>query len=221
MEVIPVIDILHGKAVHAVGGQRSRYAPLRSVFSPGSSPLDIAMNMPFERVYIADLDAITGGEPNLRAIREISREKEVLLDAGIRVGRELEKYRYVDITPVLGTETLESLSTLRKAGGIFGEFFASIDIKAGRVLSPFLPPSPGRCFEVLHGEGCKNIIFLELSEVGSLSSPSFSYLKDSCDRAKVYVGGGVKPEDIEKLERRGVCGVLMGTALHSGMLGVG
>ena len=40
--VIPVLDVKDGLAVHAVGGQRSHYRPVRSLLHPSADPLDLA-----------------------------------------------------------------------------------------------------------------------------------------------------------------------------------
>jgi len=218
MEVIPVLDILRGKAVHAFRGQRKEYRPLESIY--GTTPQEISRNLPFRRIYVADLDAITRGASNLELIRKIAREKELLLDPGIVTAGDVEKYRELEHTPVVGTETLGSLATLGEVLELFPDLFASIDIKDGEVVSPFLPSPPEQCFETLHKEGVKNIIFLELSTVGTLSSPPFDYVDNIEHGGKVnlFLGGGIEPGDFEDLERRGAKGVLLGTALHKGLV---
>ncbi|HKM59743.1 MAG TPA: HisA/HisF-related TIM barrel protein, partial [Candidatus Bathyarchaeia archaeon] len=64
MKVIPVIDILNGIVVHAVRGKRREYQPLQSSICNSIEPLEIAKTfktLGFSELYIADLDAITGG----------------------------------------------------------------------------------------------------------------------------------------------------------------
>ncbi len=217
MEIIPVIDILKGIAVHAVKGERENYKPLKSIYSTTPDPLEIARNLPYDRIYIADLDAIMEGKPNIELIKKISQEKKVILDPGIRTVEDLKLYKDISISPVLGTETLESIETLRKALETFEEVFLSIDIKENRVISPFLNLSPLECFELFYEEGVENFIFLEISKVGTLSSPAYEYLDKIEGKAGVFVGGGVRKEDIERLKKKRVSGVLVGTALHRGL----
>ena len=67
MDVIPVIDIKNGQVVHAQGGRRDSYRPIRTPLSPTSAPADVAAGLlrlaPFRNLYIADLDAIEGRRP--------------------------------------------------------------------------------------------------------------------------------------------------------------
>ena len=67
MRIIPVLDVMHGAVVRGVGGRRDEYRPLVSRLVPSSRPLDvadaIASHFDCREFYVADLDAILGGEP--------------------------------------------------------------------------------------------------------------------------------------------------------------
>ena len=67
--VIPVIDILNSKAVHAKKGKRELYKPLNSKIIPTSEPFRIIKTLnnsyEFDEFYIADLDSIMNRNPNL------------------------------------------------------------------------------------------------------------------------------------------------------------
>ncbi|MBM3641974.1 MAG: nickel transporter, partial [Alphaproteobacteria bacterium] len=62
MQIIPVIDIRSGVVVRARAGDRDSYAPIMSALAPTSAPVDVVAGFlalhSFERIYIADLDAI-------------------------------------------------------------------------------------------------------------------------------------------------------------------
>ena len=64
MDVIPVIDVRHGVAVHARQGQRDQYKPLETPLARGSDPVAVARGFlslfPFRTIYVADLDGIEG-----------------------------------------------------------------------------------------------------------------------------------------------------------------
>lgn len=88
MKVIPVIDVLGGKVVHAVRGRRKEYQPLRSRLCSSTSPLDVAAafrKLGFSTLYVADLDAILGGKANLPVLRDIADKNglELMVDAGV------------------------------------------------------------------------------------------------------------------------------------------
>ena len=55
---IPVIDLKQHQAVNGKSGMRDTYQPLRSVFAPSSSPVEIAQGLKLngaDEMYIADL----------------------------------------------------------------------------------------------------------------------------------------------------------------------
>src|SRR4051812_4963977 len=75
IRVVPVLDLLAGRVVHAIGGDRAHYRPLRTGLHPGSDPIGIARGyrdaLHLREVYLADLDAIAGGAPDLALYRSI------------------------------------------------------------------------------------------------------------------------------------------------------
>ena len=75
MELIPVIDLLGGKAVKAEHGDRARYRPLSSQLSPSPEPEAVLAAFlklhPFRTVYIADLDAIERHGSNATVLRRL------------------------------------------------------------------------------------------------------------------------------------------------------
>ena len=68
MEIIPVIDVRHGAAVRARGGDRARYRPLETPLAPSADPVAVARGLlslyPFRTLYVADLDGIEGRGAN-------------------------------------------------------------------------------------------------------------------------------------------------------------
>ncbi len=216
LRVIPVLDIMGGRAVHAVRGERERYGELASIY--GSSPLEIARNLPWEELYVADLDGIMHGKPQLALLERLCSEKRVLLDMGARRAEELEVFSSLRCTPVIGTETAE-LTLVQRAVRLRDAFF-SLDVKQGRVVSSFLPEEPQEALEVLESLGAENVIYLRLDRVGTLSGgweEALGRLEWST-RTRVYCGGGVVAEELEVIESLGAAGVLVGTEVHSGRL---
>src|SRR5262245_30124653 len=88
MRVIPVIDLMNGQVVRGVAGRRSEYRPIESLIAADARPETVARTFVerfgFETIYVADLDAIQGGAPNVEAweaIKEVGLN--LWLDAGI------------------------------------------------------------------------------------------------------------------------------------------
>ncbi len=80
MRVIPVLDLMAGRAVHASGGERRAYGALQSVLVPparASDPGALAdafrHTLGCDECYVADLDAIAGGAPQRALLATLAR----------------------------------------------------------------------------------------------------------------------------------------------------
>ena len=87
--VIPVIDLLRGQAVRAIRGNRATYQPIVSALCSGSEPLAVARALcgrcQSSVLYVADLDALQGGEIQVAALRALLTDMpalELWVDAG-------------------------------------------------------------------------------------------------------------------------------------------
>jgi len=88
MNIIPVLDILNGTAVHAIRGERNKYQPLKSILSSSSESLELAKafdSFGFNELYMADLDAIIKNKENFSVYSEVVSETNLslMIDAGI------------------------------------------------------------------------------------------------------------------------------------------
>jgi phosphoribosylformimino-5-aminoimidazole carboxamide ribotide isomerase len=74
-QIIPVLDVKGGRAVHAKGGHRDHYQPVRSILHPGSDVIALGRAvrsvLGLETVYLADLDAIAGAPPALEIYQQL------------------------------------------------------------------------------------------------------------------------------------------------------
>lgn len=86
--IIGVLDLLDGAVVHAVAGQRATYLPIASRICDSSQADQVAQalaaSFDIREFYIADLNAIAGGEGNWRSIQAVAAQSDRLwLDLGI------------------------------------------------------------------------------------------------------------------------------------------
>jgi phosphoribosylformimino-5-aminoimidazole carboxamide ribotide isomerase len=78
MQIIPVLDLAGGVAVHAQAGDRTRYSPVKSELAPDQVGDPLALLRAFHAMleihecYVADLDAIQGGAIQRSLIRELA-----------------------------------------------------------------------------------------------------------------------------------------------------
>lgn len=222
--IIPVMDLKNGEAVSGKSGMRNTYKPLKTVFSASSDPLRIAdalNNAGYEKIYLADLDAIEGTGSNMELASNVNRIIPVMLDAGIKDSHEVENVlKYVD-NAVVATETIESILELNNIFSSFDKnsLTLSVDVKDGQVLGNNIKTDFKTILKTVFGIEPKEIIILDISGVGTERGFDQELLKLFRDvDADIIVGGGVTPEDISKLGELGVEKFLVGTALHSGII---
>jgi phosphoribosylformimino-5-aminoimidazole carboxamide ribotide isomerase len=233
MRVVGVIDLKGGVAVHAVRGERERYRPVSSVIAgDGGDPLSLARafraELGLDELYVAALDAITGQGDNRPTVAALAREARVMVDAGVsepepaRALLDLGAHRVI-----IGTETLpgpDALDALLAVGSVV----LSVDLRDGRLLSPD-PQLAGlpalEAVERLHREALRELIVLDLARVGSgagLDVALIATLHATFPDIELLAGGGVRhAEDLHALAAAGAAGALVGTALHTGVIGAG
>ncbi len=216
MEIIPVLDIMGGRAVAGKSGKRDEYTELETVFASSSDPVEIAKNLPFKRLYVADLNGIMNGTPDIKTLEKLARIKRLMVDIGIKESEDIRKIQNIDVDIIIGTETLKDVDTVKKVKNPI----VSIDIKDGKVMSRFLPKNPIEAFKALEKEGVARFIILNVSAVGTMkgADSGLDKILKIKENSKIIVGGGLGKEDLEKLKIKGVSGALVGTALHRGFL---
>ena len=232
MKVIPVIDILNGDVVHAVRGQRKEYKPLQSILTNVISPLEVAKafkNLGFTELYIADLDAIISGSTDFSMYKQISIQTglKLMVDAGITsIDRAQNLFNSGVSKVVVGTETLQRKGFIKYAVKRFGSqrVILSLDLKGEKVMVKLGfdgCATPMCLLREFKSMGLKQVIVLDLTKVGSGAGVNMDFLKrviaEIC--VDVYVGGGIRDiNDLVELQKIGVFGALVASALHNGKI---
>lgn len=234
-QLIPVLDLRGGLAVHARGGDRRDYAPVQGSLGDGGSPIDLAVRMAAvtgtAEVYLADLDAITGTGHNADVIAAIAdRGLRPLVDLGLREGDEplpVDPGRLSAL--IAATETLRGERALTRLVERFGgeRVAFSLDLRGGRAILPegtsWPVASPEELADRAVAAGTSRLILLDLSRVGSGRGPSRLDLVDRLKRTspflQILIGGGVSGlDDLRTLRDAGADGALIATALHLGRI---
>ena len=238
MRIIPVIDLLSGRAVHAKGGDRAHYAPLRSILHEGSDPEGIALayrdRIGAREVYIADLDAIAGRSADFATISAIcGLGLCVWLDGGTRRADDAESLFDAGSEVVIaGSETLSGPEALAEMIARFGadRVAFSLDLRGGRPLAStsegWGTDDPRQMAEKAIEVGAGRVIVLDLARVGTGGGVGtealVARLSSDHPTVELVVGGGISVEaDLEHLRRSGARAALVGSALHDGRIGPG
>lgn len=239
MHILPVIDLLDGRAVHAVAGERARYRPVHSRLAPDAYPSAVAAALlelaPFPALYVADLDAITqeGSRRNITVLQRLGAVlgrrgvRELWLDAGRAAWTgELATVfaaQGVTLRPVIGSESLAEDAPPADLAGAGAGKVLSLDHRAGGFLGPPALAHTAQCWP-------RRVLVMELAGVGMRGGPPLELLAALRARAlaagrgdiALYAGGGVRDAgDLARLEAAGAAGALVATALHDGRLDAG
>jgi phosphoribosylformimino-5-aminoimidazole carboxamide ribotide isomerase len=227
LHLIPVIDVLRGKVVHAREGRRAEYAPIKSNLVEGSDPHTIVAALlqlhPFQTVYFADLDAIEGQDSNheiLARLRKHFPAVEFWVDSGIADEVRLERSVCEGIgQTVIGSESLERAEFMLVARDVCQDkgLILSLDFKG----ETFIGPKPLLDYPERYWP--QYVLAMNLERVGSSKGPDLALIVKLAQRVpecRVYAAGGVRSvEDLDRVAAAGAFGALIASALHDGRLG--
>jgi phosphoribosylformimino-5-aminoimidazole carboxamide ribotide isomerase len=236
--VIPVIDLKGGMAVHAIGGRRDQYRPLRSVWQGSPSPIELAAalrsGLGIDCLYLADLDAIEGRRQNREVYQRLTAEGiQLWLDAGVGNLQALEWLRGFpphDLRVVVGLESVEGPAALGELIERVGpdRVIFSLDMDEGRPrIAPGAEWSIDEPLEIATRAinlGIVSLILLDLARVGTDRGVGTVRLLEQIlaryPAIAVGVGGGIKGiDDIHALRQSRASCVLVGSSIHDGRIG--
>ena len=231
MQIVPVLDLKGGVVVHARRGQRADYAPLRSPLVEGSDPVDVARALcaacRTRNLYVADLDAIAGTQPDEATLHALSAIAEPWVDAGATdVERAAVLTRAGVARNVIGTESIRpGFLSARERDLPQPPLVLSVDLREGNLISPdpeLAGREPTAAAPLAIALGVRELLVIDLARVGSGSGPpldAVARLAEALPRVAIFAGGGVRDdEDLRALESAGAAGALVATALHEGRL---
>ncbi len=239
MRVIGVLDLKAGQVVHAVAGTRCKYGPVNSVLCDDSRPATVAsalvQRLQLREAYVADLDAIAGGEPDWQAYGQVAKAGlRLWLDAGQADLDRLEpliQYATKAAGPieiVAGSETVHSRAELAAMACRLApaRLVFSLDLKSGRPITrcdAWRHASPETILREALDLGLERFIVLDLAHVGTVAGVATEavcrQLRAWAPEAEIVSGGGVRNvADIRALQAAGCDAVLVASALHNGAL---
>lgn len=237
MRILPVVDLLAGRVVRAVRGDRSHYQPLAASTISEPTPTCVARFLAVERgfreCYVADLDAIQGRAANESAWRELaSHGLSLCLDAGLSTAGEGVALmgRLDGFAPesrvIAGLETMRAPAELRQLVERIGpeRVVFSLDLRAGKPLTSNVMWGQRDAKAIATtaiGAGCTTLILLDLASVGSgeglATLPLLAELRRSHPGVALWVGGGIRDgADIALAAEAGATGCLIGSAIYDG-----
>ncbi len=233
MELIPVIDLMHGLVVRGIGGRRDEYQPIVSSIVDSARPLDVARairdRFGLEHFYIADLDGLTGEIPNWDAFGWLIADGFQLdIDMGIRdIEQARRLLRRGGVRLILSLESFPDPNDLSRWVSQLGseKLLFSLDLKAG---SPMVSGDawlrdPLKIVAQVVTAGITNLIVLDLAHVGLNSGVgTLDLCRDIMaqhPQLSLITGGGIRSgKDLKSLQNEPLAGLLIASALHDGRI---
>ncbi len=220
MQIIPVIDLKNGIAVHAKQGNRDHYAALATTLCQNTEILALisAFQQLFaiDTIYIADLDAITNQGENTALITlclQTYPEIKFWIDCGYPLP-DNDLFFLPNYVPVLGSESFNDANVfeIRK---FTQNFILSLDYSLhGKMGSTTLFNDTSFWPE--------HIIVMTLPNVGREIGPDFTtlyaYRNDYPGYNFIAAGGIRNKQDLILLSEIGIHYALIATALHNGSI---
>lgn len=231
--MLPVIDVMKGQVVHARGGVRSQYQPLKSQWCQNAhDPFKLmdAIHQQFglKEYYLADLDALEGRNPQQDLItRAIQNGYHLWLDAAIQSTSEVKQSLSVGVERVIvASESMLSFSHLESIchGNHRDRLVFSLDLIEGKLRSKpgvFPGMEPLAVVDKVAAVGCLHFIVLDTTAVGVSKGPTTlplcRLIRERYPHCTLISGGGVRnKKDITEMVQAGADRVLVSTWLHQG-----
>jgi phosphoribosylformimino-5-aminoimidazole carboxamide ribotide isomerase len=236
MQLIGVVDLIGGLAVHARGGRREAYVPVEAVAGEAIAAGDAGAlahayvnRLGLADLYVADLDAIVRGAAPNEVIGGLAALGATLwLDAGVASADGAREANLAGADRVVvGLETLPSFRRLEEicaaVGG--GNVAFSLDLHDGLPTAGAMAVghvAPDKLAARAAATGAATVIVLDLARVGSgrgVDLTLMARIRGAVPDAVLIAGGGVRDAaDIARLADVGCDGALVATALLDGRL---
>lgn len=223
MLIMPAVDVKNGKCVQLVQGK------------PGSemvqieNPEKVALqweDMGADALHIIDLDGTINKEANFPALKKIVDEVSVpvQIGGGIRSTDYAKELLDLDIERVIiGTMGIMHPETLTLLADEYGSdrIMVSLDSKDNKVVikgwQENIDKTPEELSNTMKEHGAGSILFTNVDVEGLLGGfnlEPLTNLKKSVDIPIVYSGGISSIEDVKELNKTGVEGIVIGSALY-------
>ena len=226
MEIIPAIDLKDGRCVRLFQGDFNQ----ETVFS--DDPLAMAQSWQdqgSQRLHVVDLDGAIRGKPvHLEIISSIVKTLDipVQVGGGIRDLSSAEAWIEIGVARVvIGTAAVRDPDMVQEVCRKLGseKIVVSVDAKDGLVALQGWQESSSVTVLDLASQmaklGVVRLLYTDIARDGALTGPDLvtnARLTSETDLAIQASGGVSSLEDLRRLLRTGVEGVIIGRALYTG-----
>ncbi|HIU09909.1 MAG TPA: 1-(5-phosphoribosyl)-5-[(5-phosphoribosylamino)methylideneamino]imidazole-4-carboxamide isomerase [Candidatus Avidehalobacter gallistercoris] len=227
MEIFPAIDLSGGKVVRLTRGDYNQMTVYNS--DPVAVAQDFAASGA-QFLHVVDLDgAKDGTTANFAAIRAVTQAAGMFVEVGGGIRDEERIKQYLDLgvgRVILGTAAVKNFPFTQNMAFKYGDKIAvGVDARYGKVaISGWLESTELDCEDFcrkLAAAGVKTVIVTDIARDGALGGANLALYHRLASIAglNVVASGGVSyPDEITKLAKIGISGVIIGKALYAGKL---
>ena len=225
IEIIPAIDLIDGKCVRLSQGDYNQ----KTIYN--ENPLEVAKmfeDAGIKRLHLVDLDGAKAKHiVNHKVLETIATKTKLVIDfgGGLKSDEDLEIAFNSGAQMITGgsiavREKDVFLNWLEKFGS--EKIILGADAKDGNIaVGGWLEATELPVIEFIsefYKKGISKVISTDISRDGMLTGPSFELYQEILDllpKVEIIASGGIsKMEDILKLDKMGVPGVIVGKAIY-------
>lgn len=229
IEIIPAIDLIDGKCVRLSQGDFSRKTIYRE------NPLETAKEFEaagLKRLHIVDLDGAKNGRVmNLKVLETLARYTKLKIDfgGGIKSDEDIEGVfdagaEIASIGSVAVKDAEKFFGWLEKYGG--EKILLGADVRDKRLaINGWQTATEIEILDFLEDyakRGITQAFVTDISKDGLLQGSANELYKEilsAVPKLRLIASGGVsKIEDVDKLEKIGCSGVIIGKAIYEGRI---
>lgn len=229
IEIIPAIDILHGKCVRLTQGDYSS----QKIYN--ENPLEVARQFEdsgLNRLHLVDLDGAKQGRiKNWNVLETIAGKTKLIIDFGGGIGAA-EDLRIVFDSgaafAAVGSIAVKNEKLFREWMSAFSpeKFILGADVRDEKIaISGWTVDTEIQILDFIDkfkNAGIQQIFCTDIKMDGALNGPSLELYKKILERfpdLNFIASGGVRSmDDVFALEEIGCRGVIIGKAIYEGMI---
>ena len=229
IEVIPAIDILHGKCVRLTQGD---YASTKIY---NERPLEVARQFEdagLKRLHLVDLDGAKEGRViNWNVLETIASKTNLLIDfgGGIGTAKDLQiVFESGAFLATVGSIAVKDENILREWMLQYGpeKFLLGADVRDEKIsISGWLVETEILIYDFIEKylkAGIQQIFCTDIKLDGAMKGPSLELYKKILERfpdLQFIASGGIRSlDDIHQLQETGCKGAIVGKAIYEGLI---
>jgi phosphoribosylformimino-5-aminoimidazole carboxamide ribotide isomerase len=229
IEIIPAIDIQHGKCVRLTQGNYET----GKIYN--EHPLEVARQFEdagLKRVHLVDLDGARDGRViNWKLLEAIAGKTSLIIDfgGGIGTAKDLQIVFESGATfATVGSVAVKNENLLREWMLLYGpdKFLLGADVREEKIsISGWTVNTEIQIIDFIEKyilAGIKQIFCTDIKMDGAMNGPSLELYKKIVDRfpdLHFIASGGIRSlDDIYRLEELGCKGAIVGKAIYEGFI---